>query len=132
MHSDPISDMLTRIRNACMIQSRQVAMPSSKIKIAIAQILQEEGFIEKYGVTEDKPQPRLVMALKYTGRYDDPVITGLERVSKPGRRVYAGHKEIPWVRSGLGISIISTSKGLLTGRKARREKAGGEIICNVW
>lgn len=132
MHSDPIADMLTRIRNANMIRSRQVAIPSSKIKVGIAKILQEEGFVEAYGVTEDKPQPRLVLALKYTGRYDDPVLTGLERVSKPGRRVYAGHKDIPWVRSGLGINIISTSKGLLTGRQARREKAGGEIICNVW
>lgn len=132
MHSDPISDMLTRIRNACMIQSRQVAMPSSKIKVGIAQILQEEGFIQAYGITEDKPQPKLVLALKYTGRYDESVITGLERVSKPGRRVYSGHKDIPWVRSGMGVNIISTSKGLLTGRQARREKAGGEIICNIW
>jgi len=132
MHSDPIADMLTRIRNACMIQSRQVAMPSSKIKVGIAQILQEEGFIQAYGITEDKPQPNLVLALKYTGRYDDSVITGLERVSKPGRRVYTGHKDIPWVRSGMGLNIISTSKGLLSGRQARREKAGGEIICNIW
>lgn len=132
MHSDPIADMLTRIRNANMIRARQVAIPSSKIKVSIARILQEEGFIEAYGVTEDKPQPKLVLALKYTGRYDDPVLSGLERVSKPGRRVYAGHKEIPWVRSGLGINILSTSKGLLTGRQARRDKAGGEIICNIW
>lgn len=132
MHSDPIADMLTRIRNACMIQARQVAMPSSKIKVGIAQILQEEGFIQAYGVTEDKPQPNLVIALKYTGRYDDSVITGLERVSKPGRRVYTGHKDIPWVRSGMGVNILSTSNGLLTGRQARREKAGGEIICNIW
>lgn len=132
MHSDPIADMLTRIRNANMIRARQVAIPSSKIKVGIAKILQEEGFIEAYGVTEDKPQPRLVLALKYTGRYDDPVLGGLERVSKPGRRVYAGHAEIPWVRSGLGINILSTSKGLMTGRQARREKVGGEVICNIW
>jgi small subunit ribosomal protein S8 len=131
MNTDPIADMLTRIRNASMVQHKQVVMPSSKIKQSIARILQEEGFIEAYGVTDDKPQPNLVLRLKYTGR-GEPVITGLERVSKPGKRVYTGHQGIPWVRSGLGISIVTTPQGLMTGRQAKRMKLGGEIICNVW
>ncbi|MCB9147612.1 MAG: 30S ribosomal protein S8 [Caldilineaceae bacterium] len=131
MFSDPIADMLTRIRNATMIQHRQVILPSSKIKVAIAKILLEEGFIANYAVTEDKPQPKLAMALKYTGK-GKSVITGLERVSKPGLRNYVGYRDIPWVRSGLGINIVSTPRGLMTGHKARRAKVGGEVICNVW
>jgi small subunit ribosomal protein S8 len=131
MVNDPIADMLTRIRNASMVKQKQVVMPHSKIKASIAEILQAEGFIDAFAVMEDKPQSKLVLRLKYTpqGR---PVITGLERVSKPGRRYYSGAKDIPWVRSGLGINIVSTPKGLMTGRKARREKLGGEILCNVW
>jgi len=131
MVNDPIADMLTRIRNASMVKQKQVVMPNSKIKVSIAEILQQEGFIDAFAVMEDKPQAKLVLRLKYTpqGR---PVITGLERVSKPGRRYYSGAKDIPWVRSGLGINIVSTPKGLMTGRKARREKLGGEILCNVW
>jgi small subunit ribosomal protein S8 len=131
MVNDPIADMLTRIRNASMVKQKQVVMPTSQIKVNIAKILQEEGFIEAFAVSEDKPQAKLLLRLKYTptGR---PVITGLERVSKPGRRYYSGAKDIPWVRSGLGINIVSTPKGLMTGRKARREKLGGEILCNVW
>lgn len=131
MNSDPIADMLTRIRNASMVQHKQVVMPSSKIKASIAKILQEEGFIEGFAVTDEKPQPNLVLRLKYTGR-GEPVITGLERVSKPGKRVYTGYQAIPWVRAGLGISILSTPKGLMTGRQARRNKLGGEIVCKVW
>jgi small subunit ribosomal protein S8 len=131
MVNDPIADMLTRIRNASMVKQKQVVMPNSKIKVCIAEILREEGFIDAFAVIDDKPQAKLVLRLKYTpqGR---PVITGLERVSKPGRRFYSGAKDIPWVRSGLGINIISTPKGLMTGRKARRDKLGGEILCNVW
>lgn len=131
MVNDPIADMLTRIRNASMVKQRQVVMPSSKIKVGIAGILAEEGFIEGYALTDEQPQPNLIVRLKYTpqGR---PVITGLDRVSRPGRRYYAGFKDIPWVRSGLGINIISTPKGLMTGRKARRQRLGGEILCNVW
>lgn len=131
MVNDPIADMLTRIRNASMVKQKQVVMPNSKIKVSIAEILRAEGFIDAFAVTDDKPQAKLVLRLKYTpqGR---PVITGLERVSKPGRRYYSGAKDIPWVRSGLGINIISTPKGLMTGRKARRDKLGGEILCNVW
>lgn len=131
MRTDPIADMLTRIRNAGMIGIRQVVMPSSKAKVSIAKILQDEGFIESYSVGDELPQPSLVLDLKYTGQRK-PVITGLERVSKPGRRIYVGHRDIPWVRSGLGINILSTPKGLLTGRQAFREKVGGEIMCNIW
>jgi small subunit ribosomal protein S8 len=131
MQSDPIADMLTRIRNAALVNHKQVVIPGAKIKVAIAQILKAEGFIEGFNVTDEKPQPNLVVRLKYTGR-GDSVITGLERVSKPGKRVYAGHKDIPWVRAGLGINILSTPKGLMTGREARRTRMGGEILCNVW
>jgi len=131
MVTDPIADMLTRIRNACMVRHTQVVMPSSKIKVEIAKILVKEGFIQGYSVIEEKPQAKLALALKYTGR-GKSVITGIQRISKPGRRVYTGYKDIPWVRSGLGISIVSTPAGLLTGRNAYRSKVGGEIICNVW
>ena len=131
MVNDLIADMLTRIRNASMVQHSQVVMPSSKIKVAIAKILAEEGFVQGYTVTDDKPQPKLVIQLKYSGR-GKPVITDLQRVSRPGRRFYASYREIPWVRSGLGISILSTPKGLMTGRQARREKVGGELLCTVW
>ncbi len=131
MLSDPIADMLTRIRNASMIRRPRVVIPSSKLKVEIARILAEEGFIAGYKVTDEKPQPNLILQLKYTGK-GDPVITGLERVSKPGRRIYTSYRKIPWVRSGMGINIVSTPKGVMTGRQARREKVGGEILCNVW
>lgn len=131
MNTDPIADMLTRIRNAGMIGIRQVAMPSSKMKASIAKILQDEGFIEGYSLGDEHPQPSLVLSLKYTDQRK-PIITGLERVSTPGRRVYVGYRDIPWVRSGLGINILSTPKGLLTGRQAHRQQVGGEIICNIW
>ena len=131
MVNDPIADLLTRIRNACLVQRQQVVVPSSKIKLEIAKILQHEGFIKDFSVTNEKPQANLVISLKYVGR-GVPVINGLERVSKPGRRIYTGYQNIPWVRSGLGISIVSTPQGLMTGRKARRSKLGGEILCNVW
>ncbi len=131
MVNDPISDLLTRIRNACMVQRSQVVVPSSKIKESIVKILVAEGFVKGYSITDDKPQSNLIISLKYVGR-GVPVINGMERVSKPGRRVYTGCQEIPWVRSGLGINILSTPQGLLTGRKARRAKVGGEVLCNVW
>lgn len=131
MVNDPISDMLTRIRNAGLVQHSQVVMPASKIKAGIAKILADEGFIQSYNVTDERPQPNLVLKLKYSGK-GDPVINGLERVSRPGRRVYSSAQNIPWVRSGLGINIVSTPQGLMTGRKARRAKVGGEILCNVW
>lgn len=131
MVTDPVADMLTRIRNAATSRHRRVVIPSSKIKVAIAKLLDEEGFIRGYTVTDEKPQPNLIIGLKYTGA-GDPVISGMERVSKPGRRVYVGYREIPWVRSGLGINIVSTPQGVLTGRQARRERVGGELVCNIW
>jgi small subunit ribosomal protein S8 len=130
---DPIADMLTRIRNACMAKHPQAAMPTSKMREAIAKILKEEGFIQDYEVLPGKVSATLLIHLKYTReRHPRPVITNLERVSKPGRRMYSRKQDIPWVRSGLGISIVSTSKGVMTGREARRLGVGGEVICNVW
>lgn len=132
--SDPIADMLTRIRNAQAVKHTGIRVPSSKIKVAIAKILREEGFIEDYRVTRDRPQPQLIIKLKYVGERKErhPVITGVRRVSKPGRRVYTRASEIPWVRSGMGIAILSTPKGVLTGQQARRLGVGGEILCYVW
>jgi small subunit ribosomal protein S8 len=132
--TDPIADMLTRIRNAVMAGHGQVAIPSSKIKIAIASILKEEGFIEDYNVTKDRPQPMIRIRLKYVGegRDRESVIRGLKRVSKPGRRIYTKKKDIPWVLSGMGIAILSTPKGVMTGRKARRLGVGGEVLCYIW
>jgi len=131
--SDPIGDMLTRIRNAAMVRHQQVAMPNSKMREAIARILKEEGFIRDYEVIPAKPRPVLRLSLKYTsGKRPQPVITGLKRVSKPGRRIYAGRDELPWVRSGLGIAIVSTPKGVMTAQQARRLGVGGEVLCYVW
>jgi small subunit ribosomal protein S8 len=132
--TDPIADMLTRIRNAIMAGRNYVVVPDSKMKLAIAGILKDEGFIEKYDVTKDQPQPMIRIWLKYAGDRKDrrPVITGLRRVSKPGRRVYTDKKDIPWVRSGMGIAILSTSKGVMTGKKARRLGVGGEVLCYIW
>ena len=132
--SDPVADMLTRVRNALMADHSSVSVPGSKIKVSIAEILTEEGYIHAFDLTDDKPQPMLRMSLKYYGdrRNKQPVISGLERVSKPGRRIYSSSKEIPWVRSGMGIVILSTPQGLMTGHKARRLGVGGEVLCRVW
>lgn len=132
--NDPIADMLTRIRNAMMREHKTVAMPSSKIKLAIANVLKEEGYIVDFKVVEQMPFSVLRITLKYVGDKKDrhPVITGLQRVSKPGRRVYVGKKEIPWVLSGMGISIVTTSRGVMTGQEARRKGVGGEVLCKVW
>jgi small subunit ribosomal protein S8 len=132
--SDPIADMLTRIRNALIVGHPGVRVPSSKIKVAIAKILKDEGFIADYYVTRERPQPQLVVKLKYIGERKDrrSVIAGLERVSKPGRRVYTRVAEIPWVRSGMGIAVLSTPKGVLTGQQARRLGVGGEVLCYIW
>ncbi len=134
--SDPISDMLTRIRNAAMAGHAVVALPSSKIKVAIAKILKEEGYISGYEIVDGKVAGSKVLRirLKYVGerRERRPVITGLERVSRPGRRVYTGKREIPWVLSGIGISILTTPKGVMTGQRARQLGVGGEILCKVW
>lgn len=132
--SDPIADMLARIRNAQAVGQQTVSVPSSKIKLAIVKILKDEGYIEDYRVTNERPQPQLIISLKYVGERKNryPVITGMKRVSKPGRRVYARASEIPWVRSGMGIAILSTPKGVLTGQQARRLGVGGEVLCYVW
>lgn len=134
--NDPIADMLTRIRNGLMIQQAAVAMPNSKIKLEIARILKEEGYIEDYELVEgEKPYlATLRVKLKYVGerRFRRPVISGLERVSRPGRRYYTKKQDIPWVLSGMGISILSTPKGVMTGSRARQLNVGGEILCKVW
>lgn len=129
--TDPISDMLTRIRNGLVVRKTFVLIPSSKIKVAIAQILLEEGYIQGYEVTNERPQPNIRVWLKYD-QNRRPIVTGLERVSKPGRRVYRGRQDLPWVLSGLGIAIVSTPKGVMTGREARRNNVGGEVLCYVW
>jgi small subunit ribosomal protein S8 len=133
--TDPIADMLTRIRNGLMAGHAIVPMPTSRLKAALAQILKDEGYIEKFEVvTEDGPQGVLRLYMKYMGERRDrkPVITGLERVSRPGRRVYAGKRDIPRVLSGLGVTIVSTPKGMMTGVRARKLGVGGEVICKVW
>jgi len=134
--TDPISDMLTRVRNAVMAGHTLVALPSSKIKVAIAKIMKEEGYITSFEVVDGKfpAQKVLRIRLKYVGerRERRPVITGLERISRPGRRVYTGKQEIPWVLSGMGIAIISTPKGVMTGQRARQMGVGGEVLCKVW
>jgi small subunit ribosomal protein S8 len=134
--SDPISDMLTRIRNAMMIGHNLVSMPSSKMKASIAKILQEEGYIQNFDVVDGDQEAHKVLRikLKYIGerRNRRSVITGLERISRPGRRVYIGKREIPWVLSGLGIAIVSTPKGVMTGQRARQLGVGGEILCKIW
>ncbi|MCC7208523.1 MAG: 30S ribosomal protein S8 [Anaerolineae bacterium] len=133
MHSDPIADLFTRIRNALMAGHKQVSLPSSKLKVAITDLLQREGYIEGFAVSEG-PKPELTIDLKYYGQRRErrPVITHIQRVSSPGRRVYAGKGNIPWVLSGMGIAIMSTPKGVMTGEEARRSGMGGEVIGYVW
>jgi small subunit ribosomal protein S8 len=135
--NDPIADMLTRIRNAMLIGKSELAMPSSTIKAEIARILKEEGYIEGYETKVDEQRPTQIslrVRLKYVGerRSRRPVITGLERVSRPGSRVYTRKQDIPWVLSGLGIAILSTPKGVMTGQRARQLGVGGELLCKVW
>jgi len=134
--NDPIADMLTRVRNSVLVGQSLVAMPTSKIKIEIARILKEEGYIESYEVVDGETvvKKTLRLRLKYIGerRQRRSVITGLERISRPGRRVYTPKTEIPWVLSGIGIAILSTPKGVMTGQRARQLGVGGEILCKVW
>lgn len=129
--TDPIADMLTRIRNGLMSQHEIVSMPSSRIKVKIAAILKEEGYIRNFRMQEQVPQNLLRVHLKYD-REGAPAITGLSRVSKPGRRVYANRHEIPLVLGGLGIHILTTSRGVMTGHRSRAEGVGGELLCKVW
>lgn len=134
--NDPIADMLTRIRNAVMSGQSTVAMPSSKIKVEIAKIMKEEGYLEGYETVEGETPAQKILRLKikYVGerRTRRPVISGLERVSKPGRRIYTKKQNIPWVLSGIGVAILSTPKGVMTGARARQLGVGGEIICKIW
>jgi small subunit ribosomal protein S8 len=123
--------MLTRVRNGLMVRKSYVLIPSSKIKVAIAQVLLEEGFIQGYEVTNERPQPNIRLWLKYDDKRK-PIVSGLRRISRPGRRVYSGKRDLPWVLSGLGIAIVSTPRGVMTDRDARRTGVGGEVLCYVW
>jgi small subunit ribosomal protein S8 len=129
--TDPIADFLTQIRNACMANHERVDVPSSKIKLSIAKLLKEEGYINNYKLVKDKKQGTLRVYLKYDNK-NVPIIEGLERISKPSCRVYVRHDKIPYVLNGYGTVILSTSKGVLTDREARRQKIGGELLCKVW
>jgi small subunit ribosomal protein S8 len=135
--TDPIADMLTRIRNAAGAKRSRVDIPASKVKVEIAKILQDEGYVQGFKVVEETPegarvpQKFLRVFLKY-GPRGERVITGIERISRPGRRVYFGHDDVPPVLGGLGISILTTSRGLMTGRQASKAGVGGEVLCNVW
>jgi small subunit ribosomal protein S8 len=126
--------MLTRIRNALMAGKATVELPSSKLKVEIARILKQEGFVEDFTVGDEKPAPIMSIKLKYYGarRERKPVITHLERVSKPGRRIYKGRRDLPRVMSGIGIAIVTTPKGVMTAQEARRQHVGGEVLCYVW
>ena len=130
MVTDPIADMLTRIRNAIMAGHEDVLVPASRTKLSIAKTLREEGFVQDYETLKGKPQTMIRIHLKYIDKR--PALLGLERVSKPGLRVYVGRREIPRVYGGLGIAIVSTSKGIMTGQEAWRQRLGGELLCYVW
>ena len=132
MTSDPIADMLTRIRNANTAKHDTVDIPSSKIKVAIAGILVDEGFIEKYDIIEDGNFKTIRVTLKYGADKNEKIITGLKRISKPGLRVYASKDELPRVLGGLGTAIISTNKGVLTDKEARKQNVGGEVLAFIW
>jgi len=130
--NDPIADMLTRIRNAQIARHDTVTIPASKAKQAIARILLEEGYIKAYDRIDDGVQGQLKLTLKYVNNKQQPVIAGLKRISKPGLRVYAGSQDLPKVLGGLGVAIISTSKGLMTDKKARQDRLGGEVLAYIW
>ncbi len=134
--TDPVGDMLARIKNALMGRKKEVEIPASGVKKEIARILKEEGFIEDYWVKQHPVQETIVLVLKYRkdhlGRILEPVIRDIKRVSKPGRRVYMGKKELPRVMGGFGIAIVSTSRGVMTDKECRRQGVGGEVLCEVW
>ncbi len=129
--TDPIADFLTRIRNAAQAGKDRCDVPASRIKLELAKILQEEGFIRSFKVLEEGPQPTVRVYLRYSSE-GEAVIHGLERVSRPGRRVYKGVEELPTVRGGIGIAVVSTSKGLMSDARAREQRLGGELLCRVW
>ena len=131
MMTDPIADMLTRVRNAAAVGHKTVVLPSSKMKESLAEILVSEGYIDRYEVKDAGAGNELTLVMRYGDRRD-PAITGLTRVSKPGHRIYRGASEIPRVQGGLGVAVVSTSQGLLPDREARRRRLGGEIVCEVW
>lgn len=130
MHTDPIADMLTRIRNACMASHLFVEVPFSKLKKDLAFLLQDEGYISEIEESGDEKKKTLKLKLKYVN--GQQVISGIKRISKPGLRVYSGYKEVPRVLGGFGVAVLSTSKGIMTDRKARYHKVGGEVLCYVW
>ncbi len=129
--TDPIADMLTRIRNAVHARHDQVLVPASQLKLAIVKIMKEEGYVRDFEVLRDGPRRTLRIWLKYADQ-KTPVLTGLRRVSKPGRRVYAGSKELPRVLGGLGVAVVSTPQGVMTAQQAKRRKVGGEVLCFIW
>ncbi|MBI2846095.1 MAG: 30S ribosomal protein S8 [Chloroflexi bacterium] len=131
MNSDPLSDMLARIRNALAVYQPTVLVPASRLKIAVAKIMVEEGYLERYEVTQDRPQKQLRLWLKYS---DDkkPILSGLKRISKPGRRLYTPARDLPRVLSGIGVAVISTSRGVMSDKQARRQGLGGEVLCHIW
>jgi small subunit ribosomal protein S8 len=130
--TDTISDMLTRIRNACSVRHPTTQVPTTKMTLSIAKVLKEEGFIEDYEETGEGIDKQLVIALKYKGKNRQPLINKLKRVSKPGLRVYSTSKDLPRVLGGIGIAIVSTSRGIMTDREARKQKVGGEVLCYIW
>ncbi len=131
MITDPISDMLTRIRNAVAVGHERVTMPASKLKVGIAQILVDEGFIDRFEKKDDGAHTQLELVLRY-GERRRPAIEGIKRISTPGHRIYRGAGELPRVQGGIGVAVVSTSQGLLPDREARRRRLGGEILCEVW
>lgn len=130
--TDTISDMLTRIRNACSVRHPTTQVPTTKMTLSIAKVLKDEGFIEDYEETGEGIDKQLVIALKYKGKNRQPLINTLKRVSKPGLRVYSTSKDLPRVLGGIGIAIVSTSRGIMTDREARKQKVGGEVLCYIW
>lgn len=129
--SDPVADMLTRIRNAVAVKHNHVIMPSSHLRLAIAQVLKDEGFISRFEVTREGSFPQLKIYLKYTEKRE-PILQGIQRISKPGCRIYTKMAEIPWVKSGMGTVILSTPRGVVSGREAGKLGVGGEVLCKVW
>jgi small subunit ribosomal protein S8 len=131
MLTDPIADMLTRIRNSVLIKAEKVDIPASRLKVEIAKIMKEEGFIKSYKIIKDKKQGVLRVTLKYAPD-NKPIVEGLKRISKPGRRVYVGKDEVPSVMGGMGIAVVTTPRGILTDKACRREGVGGEVLCYIW
>jgi small subunit ribosomal protein S8 len=131
MLTDPIADMLTRIRNSVLIKAEKVDIPASRLKVEIAKIMKEEGFIKSYKIIKDKKQGVLRVTLKYSTD-NKPIVEGLKRISKPGRRVYVGKDEVPSVMGGMGIAVVTTPRGILTDKACRREGVGGEVLCYIW